>query len=64
VIALYVNKSTCRYYQPDWPYKDKINSANLVDIIIDAGLKYDIEVDYDSADKIGNSRHLYRCYIR
>jgi acyl carrier protein len=32
----------------------KINSANLVDIIIDAEAKYDIEIDYDSADKIIN----------
>lgn len=30
----------------------KINSANLVDIIIDAEAKYDIEIDYDSADKM------------
>ncbi len=32
----------------------KINSANLVDIIIDAEAKYDIEIDYDSADKMIN----------
>ena len=32
----------------------KINSANLVDIIIDAESKYDIEIDYDSADKMVN----------
>jgi acyl carrier protein len=32
----------------------KINSANLVDIIIDAEAKYDIEIDYDSADKMTN----------
>jgi len=32
----------------------KINSANLVDIIIDAEAKYDIEIDYDDADKIIN----------
>ena len=32
----------------------KINSANLVDIIIDAEAKYDIEIDYDSADKMVN----------
>lgn len=32
----------------------KINSANLVDIIIDAEEKYDIEVDVDSAEKIHN----------
>ena len=30
----------------------KINSANLVDIIIDAESKYNIEIDYDSADKM------------
>jgi acyl carrier protein len=30
----------------------KINSANLVDIIIDAEAKYDIEIDYDVADKM------------
>ena len=30
----------------------KINSANLVDIIIDAEAKYNIEIDYDSADKM------------
>ncbi|MDN3579507.1 acyl carrier protein [Mucilaginibacter flavus] len=32
----------------------KINSANLVDIIIDAESKYNIEIDYDSADKMVN----------
>ena len=32
----------------------KINSANLVDIIIDAEAKYQIEIDYDSADKMIN----------
>ena len=32
----------------------KINSANLVDIIIDAEDKYDIEIDPDSAEKIQN----------
>ena len=32
----------------------KINSANLVDIIIDAEAKYDIEIDYDAADKMIN----------
>jgi len=32
----------------------KINSANLVDIIIDAEAKYHIEIDYDSADKMIN----------
>lgn len=30
----------------------KINSANLVDIIIDAEEKYDIEIDVDAAEKI------------
>ncbi|MBS1745399.1 MAG: acyl carrier protein [Bacteroidetes bacterium] len=30
----------------------KINSANLIDIIIDAEDRYDIEVDPDSAEKI------------
>jgi acyl carrier protein len=32
----------------------KINSANLVDIIIDAESNYDIEIDYDDADKMMN----------
>lgn len=32
----------------------KINSANLVDIIIDAEEKYNIEIDVDSAEKIHN----------
>ena len=30
----------------------KINSANLVDIIIDAEAKYDIEIDMDSSEKM------------
>lgn len=30
----------------------KINSANLVDIIIDAEEKYNIEIDVDTAEKI------------
>lgn len=30
----------------------KINSANLIDIIIDAEEKYNIEIDVDSAEKI------------
>ena len=30
----------------------KINSANLVDIIIDAESKYHIEIDMDSAEKM------------
>ena len=33
----------------------KINSANLVDIIIDAEDRYDIEIDADSAEKIRNA---------
>lgn len=32
----------------------KINSANLVDIIIDAENKYDIEIDMDAAERINN----------
>lgn len=35
----------------------RINSANLVDIVIDAEAKYNIEIDVDSAEKmttIGN----------
>jgi len=32
----------------------KINSANLVDIIIDAETKYNIEIDFDAADKMIN----------
>jgi acyl carrier protein len=30
----------------------KINSANLVDIIIDTEAKYNVEIDFDSAEKI------------
>ncbi len=30
----------------------KINSANLVDIIIDAEEKYNVEIDYDDAEKM------------
>lgn len=30
----------------------KINSANLVDIIIDAESQYNIEIDFDSAEKM------------
>jgi len=30
----------------------KINSANIVDIIIDAESKYNIEIDFDSAAKM------------
>lgn len=30
----------------------KINSANLVDIIIDAESKYNIEIDFDSAERM------------
>jgi len=33
----------------------KINSANLIDIIIDAEERYDIEIDADSAEKIHNA---------
>ncbi len=32
----------------------KINSANLVDIIIDSENKYKIEIDLDSAEKMSN----------
>lgn len=32
----------------------KINSANLVDIIIDAESRYNIEIDMDSAEKMHN----------
>jgi len=32
----------------------KINSANLVDIIIDAESKYQIEIDFDAAEKMYN----------
>ncbi|MEO6838236.1 MAG: acyl carrier protein [Ginsengibacter sp.] len=32
----------------------KINSANLVDIIIDSEAKYQIEIDLDSAEKMSN----------
>lgn len=32
----------------------KINSANMVDIIIEAEEKYDIEIDMDAAEKIHN----------
>ncbi|HLX93564.1 MAG TPA: acyl carrier protein [Puia sp.] len=32
----------------------KINSANLVDIIIDAENQYHIEIDMDSAERISN----------
>ena len=32
----------------------KINSANLVDIIIDAEEKYGVEIDYDAAEKMIN----------
>ena len=30
----------------------KVNSANLVDIIIDAEMEFDIEIDDDSAEKM------------
>jgi acyl carrier protein len=32
----------------------KINSANIIDIIIDAETKYGIEIDPDSAEKMSN----------
>ena len=32
----------------------KINSANLVDIIIDSETKYQIEINLDSAEKMSN----------
>lgn len=32
----------------------KINSANLVDIIIDAETQYNIEIDFDAAEKMYN----------
>jgi acyl carrier protein len=32
----------------------KINSANLVDIIIDAESQYHIEIDFESAEKMYN----------
>jgi acyl carrier protein len=32
----------------------KINSANLVDVIIDAESKYQIEIDFDAAEKMYN----------
>lgn len=32
----------------------KINSANLVDVIIDAEAKYNVEIDYDSAEQMTN----------
>jgi acyl carrier protein len=32
----------------------KINSANIIDIIIDAETRYDIEIDVDSAEKMGS----------
>jgi acyl carrier protein len=32
----------------------KINSANIIDIIIDAETKYDIEIDVDSAEKMSS----------
>jgi len=32
----------------------KINSANLVDIIIDAESQYNIEIDFDAAEKMYN----------
>jgi acyl carrier protein len=35
----------------------KINSANLVDIIIDAESKYNIEIDLDSSEKMYNVKN-------
>jgi len=32
----------------------KINSANIIDIIIDAETRYDIEIDVDSAEKMSS----------
>ncbi len=32
----------------------KINSANIIDIIIDAETRYDIEIDVDSAERMSN----------
>jgi acyl carrier protein len=32
----------------------KINSANLVDIIIDAEAQYNMEIDFDAAEKMYN----------
>lgn len=32
----------------------QINSANIIDIIIDAETKYDIEIDADSAEKMNS----------
>lgn len=40
--------------QTDFIKDLKINSANLIDIIIDAENKYNIEIDMDSAEKINN----------
>jgi acyl carrier protein len=40
--------------QTDFIKDLKINSANLVDIIIDAENRYNIEIDMDSAEKIQN----------
>jgi acyl carrier protein len=40
--------------QTDLLHDLKINSANLVDIIIDAESKYNIEIDYDAAEKMTN----------
>lgn len=48
------NKELLRHIDDDTNLvKDlQINSANLVDIIIDAEAKYNIEIDFDSAEKI------------
>jgi acyl carrier protein len=42
--------------QTDFIKDLKINSANLIDIIIDAENKYNIEIDMDSAERINNVR--------
>lgn len=55
VLAPYtVNKEALNAMNEDTDFiRDlKINSANLVDIIIDAEEKYDIEIDVDAAEKI------------
>lgn len=40
--------------QTDFINDLKINSANMVDILIDAEERYNIEIDMDSAEKIHN----------
>ena len=41
-------------YQTDLIKDLKINSANIIDIIIDAESKYGIEIDPDSAERMTN----------